>query len=110
MAGEAFPAIDVIDLSHVRGGFERAAAVQREVTRALGRHALGRHAIGGHAIGGPAIAEYADIGRAAGSREDSAAKTALSLLSQKPYRRSGSGPASGPTPAPALPPTSTLTR
>jgi hypothetical protein len=105
MAGEALPAIDVIDLSHVRGGFERAAAVQREVTRALGRHVLGRHAIGGHAI-----AEYADIGRAAGSREDSAAKTALSLLSRKPHRRSGSGPASGPMPAPALPPTSTLTR
>ena len=110
MAGKPFPVIDVIDLSHVRGGFERSAVVQRALVQAMGGHAMTRYADIVQAIGGHAMTRYADTDRAARTKDDGAAKATLSLISRKPHRRSGSGPASGPTPAPALPPTSTLTR
>jgi hypothetical protein len=79
--GPAFAAIDVIDLSHVRGGIDSSAIVQRAIAQVTGWQATGA---------------YVD--------SDRAVRPAASLMSAK--RGSGSGPMS----APALPPTSTLTR
>jgi hypothetical protein len=50
-----------------------------------------------------------DTDRVVRTKDDGGAKAMLSLFSRRPHRRSGSGPAGGPAPAPALPPTSTLT-
>jgi succinate dehydrogenase/fumarate reductase flavoprotein subunit len=125
VAGKAFQVIDVVDLSHVRGGFERSLAVQHALAQALGGSTMSGHALGGNTLGGSTMSghalagyvpgryaqgEYADSDGAARIKDDDVVKAPLSLLSRKPHRRSGSGPASGPTPAPALPPTSTLTR
>jgi hypothetical protein len=80
--GPAFAVIDVIDLSHVRGGVDSSAEIQRALAQVTGSQATGA---------------YVDSDRIARPQ---------GLLSGKRSRRSGSGPMS----APALPPTSTLTR
>jgi hypothetical protein len=85
MAGRAFLAIDVIDLSRVRGGVDKQ-------TRAL-------------------QLAIAQVTSAVESIAKAAAPSGMSamlpmLLSMLSRNRSGAGP----TPAPALPPTSTLTR
>jgi len=85
MAGRAFTAIDIIDLSQVRGGVDKQ-------TRALQL----------------AIAQVTsvveEIAKAAAPSSSMAMlPMLLQLLGRK---RSGAGP----TPAPALPPTSNLTR
>lgn len=87
MTGKPFSVIDVIDLSHVVGGLDkRSAAVKRAVDQAL--------------IG------MQDVVRATAPKDDPLMAAVSMMSGRKNHRRSGSGP----TPAPALPPTSTLTR
>ena len=82
--------IEVIDLSylsHVRGGLDKqTTALQAEIDRATGA--------------------MTDVAKAVGPKADGSAMM-FELLPQLMAKR---GSRSGPTPAPALPPTSTLTR
>jgi hypothetical protein len=84
MAGKAFPAIEVIDLSQVYGGVDKQTqAVQAAMAQAT--------------------SAMEDVARTVAPKDSSMTQMMLQVLSN---RRSGPGP----TPAPALPPTSTLTR
>jgi hypothetical protein len=84
MAGKAFSAIDVLDLSQVRGGIDQQTqAVQAAIAQATGA--------------------MEDVARTVAPKDNSVSQLMLQMISN---RRSGSGP----TPAPALPPTSTLAR
>jgi hypothetical protein len=83
-AGKPFTAIDVVDLSAVRGGFmdKQTSAMQVAITQA--------------------VSAMQDVVRATAPKDNSIVPMLLQMLNRRP------GP--GPTPAPALPPTSTLTR
>ena len=84
MAGDALPPIDVVDLSRVCGGVDKqTSAAQTAITQAT--------------------SAMEDVARSVAPKDNSALTMMLSMM--PPRRR---GPA--PTPAPALPPTSTLTR
>ncbi|HEU4732719.1 MAG TPA: hypothetical protein VFT22_32710 [Kofleriaceae bacterium] len=84
MAGKPFPVIDVIDLTQVMGGVDKqTSAAQLAIAQATGA--------------------MDDMAKKLAPKDDSMTQLLLQIMSQ---RRSGSGP----TPAPALPPTSTLTR
>jgi len=84
MAGKAFSAIDVLDLSQVRGGVDQQTqAVQAAIAQATGA--------------------MADVARTVAPKDNTVSQLMLQMMSN---RRSGSGP----TPAPALPPTSILAR
>jgi hypothetical protein len=84
MAGNTFQTIEVIDLSHVYGGTDKqTAAAQAAIDQAT--------------------AALNDVAKAVGPKDDSTSQLLMQLMSRR-----GSG--SGPTPAPALPPTSTLSR
>ena len=83
-ATSAFPLIDVVDLSHVWGGVDKqTSAAQVAIAQAT--------------------AAMQEIARSVAPKDNGALAMMLSMM--PPRRR---GPA--PTPAPALPPTSTLTR
>lgn len=86
MAGKASPAIEVIDLSHlarVTGGVDKQTrAVQLAIAAAT--------------------SATEDVAKAVAPKDSSMTQAMMKVLSN---RRAGSGP----TPAPALPPTSTLT-
>ena len=85
MAGDALPPIDVVDLSRVCGGVDKqTSAAQTAISQAA--------------------SAMEDIARSVAPKDTSALAMMLSMM-PPPRRR---GPA--PTPAPALPPTSTLTR
>lgn len=87
MAGKAFAAIEVIDLSYlteVTGGVDKQTrAVQLAITAAT--------------------SAMEDVAKTVAPKDSSLTQVMMKVLGN---RRSGSGP----TPAPALPPTSTLTR
>jgi len=84
MAGKPFPAIDVIDLSQVWGGVDKQTAAAQLVID-------------------QATSAVEAAAKSAAPKDDSMTQVMLHMMAN---RRSGSGP----TPAPALPPTSTLTR
>ena len=84
MAGNAFPAIDVIDLSQVYGGVDKQTRAAQLVID-------------------QATSAMEDVAKKVAPKDNSMTQMMLQAMSN---RRSGSGP----TPAPALPPTSTLTR
>ena len=82
-AGKPFIAIDVVDLSAVRGGVDKqTSAMQVAIARA--------------------VSAMQDVVRVTAPKDNSIVPMLLQMLNRRP------GP--GPTPAPALPPTSTLTR
>jgi len=83
MAGSALRVIDVLDLSQVWGGVDKQTAAAQRV------------------IDG-AVRSVEDLARATAPKDDTMNQVILQMLS----KRGGSGP----TPAPALPPTSTLAR
>jgi len=84
MAGDHFPVIEVIDLTYVVGGVDKQTrAVQQILDQAT--------------------SQMKSLAKAAAPKDDSMAQVMMHMMSN---RRSGSGP----TPAPALPPASTLTR
>ena len=84
MAGKTFTTIEVIDLSHIYGGLDKQTrAAQLAISQAT--------------------SAMEDIAKAVAPKDNSMAQAMMQMMSN---RRSGSGP----TPAPALPPTSTLTR
>ena len=84
MAGNAFPAIAVIDLSQVHGGVDKQTqAVQAAIAQAT--------------------SAMEDVARTVAPKDNSLSQMMMQMMNN---RRSGSGP----TPAPALPPTSTLAR
>ncbi len=85
MAGNSFPLIDVVDMSQVCGGVDKQTkAAQTAIDQVT--------------------AAMTDIARSVAPKDNSALAMLLQMM---PLNRRG-GP--GPTPAPALPPTSTLTR
>ena len=84
MAGKVFTAIAVVDLSHVWGGVDKQTAAAQVAI-------------------GKVTAAMQEIARSVAPKDNGALAMMLSMM--PPRRR---GPA--PTPAPALPPTSTLTR
>ncbi len=84
MAASAFPRIGVMDLGQIHGSVDQSTAAAQLVLAS-------------------AVSAVTTIAQAAAPRDDSMMQLVLQLIS---HRRSGSGP----TPAPALPPTSTLTR
>jgi hypothetical protein len=82
-AGKPLTAIDVIDLSAVRGGVDKqTSAMQIAISQA--------------------VSAMQDVVRATVPKDNSIVLMMLQMMNRRP------GP--GPTPAPALPPTSTLTR
>ncbi len=84
MAGKSFIVIDLAALAEVTGGIEKdTAALQAKIRQAT--------------------SAMEDIARATKPKDDSLMQMMLGQLSSR-------GGSSGPTPAPALPPTSTLTR
>jgi hypothetical protein len=84
MAGKAFSVIEVIDLSHVYGGVDKQTqAVQTAIAQAT--------------------SAMEDVATATAPKDNSMSQMIMQMMNN---RRSGSGP----TPAPALPPTSTLSR
>jgi hypothetical protein len=85
MAGSGFTAIAVVDLSHVWGGVDKQTSAAQAAI-------------------GQATAAMEEIARSVAPKDNGALAMMLSMM-PPPRRR---GPA--PTPAPALPPTSTLTR
>jgi hypothetical protein len=89
MAGNAFPAIDVIDLSQVYGGVDGGSVDKQTKAAQL--------------VISQATSAMEDVAKKVAPKDDSMTQMMLHMMSN---RRSGSGP----TPAPALPPTSTLTR
>ena len=84
MAGNPFMTIEVIDLSHVWGGVDQQTAAAQDVIA-------------------QATSAMESLAKKVEPKDDSLTQMMLQMMSN---RRSGSGP----TPAPALPPTSTLTR
>jgi hypothetical protein len=84
MAGSPFPAIDVIDLTQVFGGVDKQTQAAQLVID-------------------QATSAMEGVAKKVAPKDDSMTQMMLQMMSS---RRSGSGP----TPAPALPPTSTLTR
>ena len=85
MAGSAFPAIAIVDLSHVWGGVDKqTSAAQAAIDQA--------------------VAAMQDVARSVAPKDNGLLTMMLSMM--PPRRRRGPAP----TPAPALPPTSTLTR
>jgi hypothetical protein len=90
MAGKPFPVIDVIDLSQVHGGIGADGAVDKQTKAA-------------QLVIDQATSAMEDVAKKTAPKDDSMTQVMLHMMSN---RRSGSGP----TPAPALPPTSTLTR
>jgi hypothetical protein len=84
MAGNPFPAIDVIDLTQVLGGVDKQTQAAQLVID-------------------QATSAMEGVAKNVAPKDDSMTQMMLQMMSS---RRSGSGP----TPAPALPPTSTLTR
>jgi hypothetical protein len=89
MAGNTFPAIDVIDLSQVYGGVDGGSVDKQTKAAQL--------------VIAQATSAMEDVAKKVAPKDDSMTQMMLHMMSN---RRSGSGP----TPAPALPPTSTLTR
>jgi hypothetical protein len=89
MAGKPFTTIDVIDLTHVRGGVDKQTrALQMAITEATN-----------------AVQEVA---KSVTPKNAGMMNMMMQMLSR---RRPASGPSGrGPTPAPALPPPTTLTR
>lgn len=84
MAGKAFSTIEVIDLSQVRGGVDKQTqAVQAAIAQAT--------------------SAMEDVAQTVAPKDNTMSQLMMQMMNN---RRSGSGP----TPAPALPPTSTLTR
>jgi hypothetical protein len=84
MAGNQFPVIEVIDLTHVTGGVDKQTrAAQLAIAQATS------------AVDG--------VAKAVAPNADGMAQMMMQMMNN---RRSGAGP----TPAPALPPASTLTR
>jgi hypothetical protein len=90
MAGKSFTVIDVIDLTHVYGGVGGIDGADKQTRSA--QLAISQ-----------ATSAMEDVAKQAAPKDDSMTQMMLQALNN---RRSGSGP----TPAPALPPTSTLTR
>lgn len=83
MAGKPLAAIDVVDLSRVRGGADKqTSAAQVAIAQT--------------------VSAMQDVVRSVAPKDNSLVTMMLSMMNRRP------GP--GPTPAPALPPTSTLTR
>jgi hypothetical protein len=83
VAGNAFPTIEVIDLSSVWGGDKQTDAAQAAISQAT--------------------SAVEAVAKSLGPKDTSMTDMLMQMLSS---RRSGPGPTS----APALPPTSTLTR
>jgi hypothetical protein len=90
MAGKPFPGIDVIDLSQVYGGAGADGPVDKQTKAA-------------QLVIDQATSAMEAVAKKVAPKDDSMTQVMLHMMSN---RRSGSGP----TPAPALPPTSTLTR
>jgi len=84
MAGKAFSVIEVIDLSQVFGGVDKQTQAAQDVIS-------------------QATSAVEDLAKKVAPKDDSLTQAMMQMMNN---RRSGSGP----TPAPALPPTSTLTR
>jgi hypothetical protein len=84
MAGNHFPVIDVIDLTMVVGGVDKQTKVLQTAIDS-------------------ATSQMENVAKAVAPKDDSMSQMMMQVMSK---RRSGGGP----TPAPALPPTSTLTR
>jgi hypothetical protein len=83
-ASPAFAAIDVVDLTQVTGGADKqTSAAQSAIAQA--------------------IAAMQDVARVVAPKDTGMSQALMAMLNH--HRRSGPGP----TPAPALPPTSTLT-
>lgn len=82
--GKAFTTIDVLDLSRVRGGVDKQTRAAQllidEATNAM-----------------------KDLARSVAPKDNGMMQMMLQMLNRR-------GPGRGPTPAPALPPTTTLTR
>jgi hypothetical protein len=91
MAGKPFAVIEVIDLSHVLGGAGADGAFVDKQTKAA------------QLVIDQATSAMEGVAKKVAPKDDSMTQVMLHLMTN---RRSGSGP----TPAPALPPTSTLTR
>lgn len=100
---QAFAVIDVIDLSRVRGGVAQQAAVMQ---RAYAHEPAAVQRAIAHALSGRADGDRVRVQAPAYDDRRDNNDQLSPLLARKPRRRSGSGP----TPAPALPPASTLTR
>jgi hypothetical protein len=84
MAGNAFTAITVVDLSQVHGGVDKQTqAIQTAIDQAT--------------------SAMEDVARTVAPKDNTMSQMMMQMMNN---RRSGSGP----TPAPALPPTSTLAR
>ena len=84
MTGKPFSVIEVIDLTHVRGGVDKQTqAAQAAIAQAT--------------------SAVEDVANKVAPKDTSLTQAMMQMMNN---RRSGSGP----TPAPALPPTSTLTR
>jgi hypothetical protein len=84
MAGNAFTAITVIDLSQVYGGVDKQTqAIQTAIEQAT--------------------SAMEDVAKTVAPKDNTMSQMMMQMMNN---RRSGSGP----TPAPALPPTSTLAR
>jgi len=84
MTGKAFKVIEVIDLSQVWGGVDKQTQAAQDVIA-------------------QATTAVEGLAKKVAPKDDSMTQAMMQMMNQ---RRSGSGP----TPAPALPPTSTLTR
>lgn len=84
MAGKPFAVIDVVDLTYVLGAVDKQTAQAQQAITA-------------------ATSAMEDVVRATKPKDNSMTEMLMQVMSN---RRSGPGP----TPAPALPPTSTLTR
>jgi hypothetical protein len=84
MAGKAFSVIEVIDLSAVWGGVDKQTQAAQDVIS-------------------QATSAVEALAKKVAPKDDSLTQAMMQMMN---HRRSGSGP----TPAPALPPTSTLTR
>ncbi len=84
MTGKAFSVIEVIDLSQVWGGVDKQTQAAQDVIS-------------------QATSAVEDLAKKVAPKDNSMTQAMMQMMNN---RRSGSGP----TPAPALPPTSTLTR
>ena len=84
MAGKAFAVIEVIDLSQVWGGVDKQTQAAQDVIA-------------------QATTAVESLAKKVAPQDNSLTQAMMQMMNN---RRSGSGP----TPAPALPPTSTLTR
>jgi hypothetical protein len=89
MTGKPFPVIDVIDLTQVCGGIDGGFVDQQTQAAQL--------------MISQATSAMEDVAKKVAPKDDTLTQMLMQMMNN---RRSGSGP----TPAPALPPTSTLTR